>query len=157
MNTGRILRTSIAGVAATLAWAAAEEISKNKTVRVGTMLTLFGVATIGLRSANKDKKVDAIGNRLGAFLDNGGYIGGPLHVDGDHTVTGDAHLSGDHYVTGSVRAGNLSMGGVAYFNGHNLDNISEINSGGQTWGAHGPLYMNGHDIHMQGGSVLSDA
>lgn len=106
--------------------------------------------------------------RLTDMLANGFSTGGPLYVAGSdlhvgrsHYVASDSHVSGTAYVSGDAHhigctwTGGASSSGDIDFNGHNLVNISEINTGHQPWGAHGSLYMNGYDIHLQGGTVYN--
>jgi hypothetical protein len=83
--------------------------------------------------------------RFNNLLNNGGSFGGDIHVVGDHYTTGQSHH------------GSITTSGDVTMNGHNLANLSEINTGHQTFGAHGDFYMNGYNIHMQGGTVMADA
>jgi hypothetical protein len=77
--------------------------------------------------------------RLTSLLNNGGSFGG------------------DVYVNGTSHHGAINTSGNITMNNKNLLNLAEINTGHQTCGFHGDVYMNGYDIHMQGGSVLTDA
>jgi hypothetical protein len=99
-------------------------------------------ATVNRRASAKAFSTQA---RLDYLLNNGGSFGG------------DVHVVGNHYTTGQSHHGSITTSGDVIMNGHNMANLGEINTGHQTWGAHGDFYMNGYNIHMQGGSVLSDA
>lgn len=103
--------------------------------------TLIHPAPAGRNSAmTKALTVEA---RLTSLRQDGGSFGGDIYVQGNH------HTSGTSY------HGAISTSGDVQHNGHNLLNISEINTGGQSAGFHGSLYMNGKDIYLGGGTVHS--
>jgi hypothetical protein len=79
--------------------------------------------------------------RFTSLISNGGSFGGDIHVVGDHHTTGTSYH------------GSINTSGDIQYNGHNLLNLSEINTGGQSAGFHGSLYMNGKDIFMGGGTI----
>ena len=57
------------------------------------MLTLAVVAVSAVISSPASAKARQTAQRLDAFLNNGGYIGGNLVVNGDHSVT-TLHVNG---------------------------------------------------------------
>ena len=130
----RQARAALAGAAASAAYLAAAEIGARK-LKLSGLFVLSSLAIAGLITSGSSAKAYAAHARLDQWFNNGGTVGGPVTVNGTHTVMGDIQLHGTHRM-----------------NGNNIDNVSEINLGGQAAGVHGNFFTNGNNIYLGGGS-----
>lgn len=138
---------ALAGAAGTLLWAAAEELSSRKPVRLGALLILATAATVGLGMAKASSKAYATEQRFNNLLENGGRFGGNVHVAGNHTV------DGDHTVGGAVHAGgNVNAGGN--FNGGTINLSGNVNADGNVKGAHWPVGAGSNIGNLAGDASL---
>ena len=137
----RYRRALAVGAGAAAAYLAGGKLRDATPVRGTTLLLLAVAGTAVMGAARNTAKVHDLENRLNAFLAGtqtaaGSHVGDHLTVHGKTTATG---LS-----TSSDKL---------YMNNQGIDNLSEINLGHQTWGAHGHFYLNGYDLWMQGGTI----
>ena len=91
--TARQVKTAAAAAAGAGVYLAASELAASRRVRLTGLFMLTTAAMAGVMTAGASQKARAVDNRLSNFLNNGGYIGGNLKVNGDHAVS-TLHVNG---------------------------------------------------------------
>jgi hypothetical protein len=159
----RQVHAALAGTAAACAYYAAAALGSKRPVKVSGLFLLGSAALAGIMaqglSSRASVKATVAFNRVDGLINNGGQIGGDLHINGDHYVSGQSHT----HLTAPAGASNVQIqggSGLGVLTGHldmnsnQMVNVAGVNDP-QFWNppSGSSVVIAGNEIWMNGATI----